>query len=447
MEAQQYWHSVTLDRDNCKGCTNCLKQCPTQAIRIQGGKAKILKERCIDCGECIRVCPYHAKKAVTDGLDLIKNYKYSVALVAPAFYGQFSKTEDCNLILSSLLLLGFDHVYDVAKAAQEISKMTRKMLENGELLKPAISSACPAVRRLIEVRFPNLIDHVIPLRSPMELAAESALKEAEEKTGLAPEEIGIFFISPCAAKATSVKTGAMVKKSFVNGVISLKEVYLRLAKRISSIEDVKELSDVGRLGLLWATSGGEAAATGAERCVSVDGIHNVIKVLEDMEDEKLSDIDYVETLACPGGCVGGPLVAENNFVARSRIERISNSLPDEVGGISNDITRSWYKAPVYRPVMKLNDDIGTAMQMARDIEDIAGRLKGLDCGSCGSPSCRALAEDIVRGYAKETDCIFVMRERLSELLNHIVSNSIDVPVDIIKGYEDQIKKGREDIGE
>jgi len=65
---EKYWHSVTLDRDLCKGCTNCLKPCPTQAIRVQNGKAKILKERCIDCGECIRVCPYHAKKAVTDGL-------------------------------------------------------------------------------------------------------------------------------------------------------------------------------------------------------------------------------------------------------------------------------------------------------------------------------------------------------------------------------------------
>ena len=157
MDVQRYWHSVTLERDLCKGCTNCLKQCPTQAIRVQGGKAKILKERCIDCGECIRVCPYHAKRAVVDNFEQLKNYKYTVALVAPAFYGQFSKTEDCDLILSSLLLLGFDHVYDVAKAAQEISKVTRKLLAEGKILKPAISSACPAVRRLIEFRFPSII--------------------------------------------------------------------------------------------------------------------------------------------------------------------------------------------------------------------------------------------------------------------------------------------------
>ncbi|MBE5039988.1 [Fe-Fe] hydrogenase large subunit C-terminal domain-containing protein [Ructibacterium gallinarum] len=435
MEKEPYWHSVTLDRDTCKGCTNCLKQCPTQAIRIQNGKAKILKERCIDCGECIRVCPYHAKKAVTDGFERLEEYQYTVALVAPAFYGQFSRTEDCNLILTSLLQLGFDDVYEVARGAQEISAATREFLKSGELMKPAISSACPAVSRLIAVRFPNLINHIIPLRSPMELSAEAARKEAVEKTGLLPEEIGLFFISPCAAKATAVKDGLTVKKSEVDGVISIKDVYLRLAQKIGNIKEVKHLSCAGSLGALWATSGGEANATRAERRISVDGIHNVIKVLEDIEDDKLIDIDYVEALACPGGCVGGPLAAENNFVARSRIKRMSKSLPEEQGSIPDSIRRTWDEAPVYRPILKLNDDLGTAMQMAMKIEEILEHFPGLDCGSCGSPSCRALAEDIVRGYAQETDCIFVMRERLRELLRHVSENNIQLPPEVLKGWK------------
>ena len=158
-----------------------------------------------------------------------------------------------------------------------------------------------------------------------------------------------------------------------------------------------------------------------------------------MEDEKLLDIDYVEVLACPGGCVGGPLAAENNFVAKARIERMSKTRPREMGSIPDSITRGWQKAPEYRPVMKLDEDFGTAVQMAKDIDEIAERLRGLDCGSCGSPSCKALAEDIVRGYAKETDCIFVMRERLSELLQHVTSNNIEVPSEILEGYEDEIK--------
>ncbi len=432
---QSYWHSVTLDRDACRGCTNCLKQCPTQAIRIQHGKAKILKERCIDCGECIRVCPYHAKQAVTDKLACLKDYKYTIALVAPAFYGQFSRTEDCDLILTALLEIGFDDVFEVARGAQEISMATRELLAGQELLKPAISSACPAVSRMIAVRFPNLINHIVPLRSPMELSAQAAKEEAMKKTGLQMKEIGVFFISPCAAKATAVKDGITVRESYVDGVISMKEVYLRMAQQIGSVQEVKKLSKAGSLGALWATSGGEAKGSKAIRSISVDGIHNVIKVLEDIEDDKLSDIEYVEALACPGGCVGGPLAAENNFVAQSRIKRLCRELPEENETIPPEIPRLWDGAPVYRPVMELNKDLGKAMEMAMAIEELAERLPGLDCGSCGSPSCRALAEDIVRGYAQETDCIFVMREQLKELLDHVKKNHISIPQEMLEGWE------------
>lgn len=174
-----YWHSVTLDKDTCKGCTNCLKRCPTQAIRIQNGKAKILKERCIDCGECIRVCPYHAKKAVTDGFDILEQFKYTVALVAPTYCSQFSKAENIDLMLTVLKRIGFDDVYEVARGAELASIKTRELLKSGELLKPTISSACPAVVKLIAVRFPNLINNIIPLRSPMELAAEKARRSAD----------------------------------------------------------------------------------------------------------------------------------------------------------------------------------------------------------------------------------------------------------------------------
>ncbi len=416
MANEKYWHSVMLERDLCKGCTNCLKQCPTYAIRIQQGKAKILKERCIDCGECIRVCPYHAKKAATDKFDMLDKFKYKIALVAPAFLGQFTKAEDCNTILTALTDIGFDSVFEVAVGAQEISRKTRELLKENKLQKPAISSACPAVCKLIAVRFPDLIQNIIPLKSPMEVSAEAARIEAVNKTGLKPEEIGIFFISPCAAKATAVKDERIVKKSNVDGVISIKDTYLKLAQKISIINEVKDISHAGRVGTLWATSGGEAQATEAPRCVAVDGIHNVIKLLEDIEDGKLPNTDYVEALACPGGCVGGPLTAENSFVARARIERICKKMPDESGNVDNSVERMWDGPPAYSPVMKLNEDINIAMQMAIRIEEIVDELPGLDCGSCGSPSCRTLAEDIVRGYASEDDCIFKLREKYSRLM-------------------------------
>ena len=100
------------------------------------------------------------------------------------------------MILTALLQLGFDDVFEVARGAQEISMATREILKGKDLPKPMISSACPAVSRMIAVRFPNLINNIMPLRSPMELSAEAARREAVEKKGLNPEEVGVFFISP-----------------------------------------------------------------------------------------------------------------------------------------------------------------------------------------------------------------------------------------------------------
>ena len=177
-----YTHSVTLDKDLCQGCINCIKRCPTEAIRVRNGKARILKERCIDCGECIRVCPHHAKKVVCDVLEDYSHFKHLVALPAPSLYAQFNNLHDTETVLAGLLDIGFDSFYEVARAAELVSDATKKIL--GNMPKPVISSACPAVVKLIKVRFPELVDHVLPVVSPMELAARLAKAELTEKLGL-----------------------------------------------------------------------------------------------------------------------------------------------------------------------------------------------------------------------------------------------------------------------
>ena len=108
MEQPTYYHSVMLEREKCKGCTTCLKHCPTEAIRVYGGSAHIIKERCIDCGACIQRCPYHAKVAVTDPLSKILDYKIKVALPAPTLYGQFKGLKDIGRLLDALIAIGFD---------------------------------------------------------------------------------------------------------------------------------------------------------------------------------------------------------------------------------------------------------------------------------------------------------------------------------------------------
>ena len=198
----KFYHSVRLDEALCKGCINCIKRCPTEAIRVRGGKASINNKFCIDCGECIRVCPHHAKHATYDKLDVMRQYEYTVALPAPSLYSQFNNLDDVNIVLNALIRMGFDDVFEVGAAAELVSEATRQYISEHEDQLPLISTACPSVVRLIRVRFPNLIPHLLPLNPPVEVAAVLAARRAMEQTGLPREQIGIMFISPCPVSYT-----------------------------------------------------------------------------------------------------------------------------------------------------------------------------------------------------------------------------------------------------
>lgn len=418
----KFFHSVTLDKDSCKGCINCIKRCPTEAIRVRGGKAQILSDRCIDCGECIRVCPHHAKKPIYDSLEVLEQFDYLIALPAPALYGQFNNLDDVDIVLNGLLAMGFDDVFEVAAAAELISDCTRKLLSEGLLKKPVISSACPAVTRLIRVRFPDLIENILPLIAPVELAARMARKKAMEETGLASGQIGVIFISPCAAKVTAVKMPLGTRKSEIDAVVAIKEVYPKLLSYMKQVEDSpEELTRSGRMGISWGSSGGEASALLNERYLAADGIENVIHVLENLEDEKFTDLDFVELNACSAGCVGGVLTVENPYIAKAKLKRIRKYRPVSCNRIEHVIPREakWEVPIQYEPVLQLDDNVFTAMQKLTELQEIESRLKGLDCGSCGAPTCHALAEDIVRGYASENDCIFRLKEYMQEIAHTI----------------------------
>ena len=423
MEKERLYHSVCLEADSCKGCTTCMRLCPTQAIRVQNGKARIIPERCIDCGECVRRCPYHAKKVGCDSFDMLKEFEYNVALPAPAFCGQFSKAVDINVILTGLKNIGFDDVFEVARGAEIITAKAKELIAQKGREKPVISSACPAVVRLIAVKYPSLADRILPLTSPMEAAAQMARREAKAKTGLPDEKIGVFFISPCPAKVTAVKQPIAIEKSAVSGVLSIKDVYMRLAHRLDKIQQVENLSHAGKSGVRWARSGGEAEALGVEKYIAVDGIHNVSKILEELEDEKLKDIDFIEALACNSGCSGGALTVDNDFVANSRIRRLAEQLEDKEAIPDSELDLFWDKMIEYKPLPPLDKDVAVAMRKMQMLNEIYDRLPRLDCGSCGSPNCREFAEDIVRGKAQERDCIFRLREKIEMLAKEITEIS------------------------
>lgn len=415
---QTYEHSVLLDQSKCTGCTTCLRHCPTEAIRIKDGHAVINSGRCIDCGECIRVCPHKAKKAVCSKLESMDRFKWKIALPAPTLYGQFDNLDDIDYVLGGLLNIGFDDVYEVSKAAELVSAYTRLYLKTDGINKPAISSACPVVMRLIALRYPSLNDNIIHMLPPMEVAArlarEKALKNHPE---LKPEDIGVCFISPCPAKASYVKNGFADYKSQVDEVVSISDIYFLLINAMNRETPIETLSESGMIGIGWARSGGEATAIFNENYLAADGIENVNRILDQIENGNIPHLEFVELNACTGGCVGGVLTMQNPFIAKARLQTLRRYLPvsqNFLNGEDSKYIPDYYlfnDVAEYQPIARLSDSMAESMRMMADIQKLRETLPGIDCGSCGAPTCRAFAEDVVKGTAKLEDCLIKLHKK------------------------------------
>ncbi|WP_346355883.1 [Fe-Fe] hydrogenase large subunit C-terminal domain-containing protein [Azotosporobacter soli] len=432
----EYFHSVRLISERCKGCVSCIKRCPTEAIRIRGGKAKITESRCIDCGECIRYCPNRAKTAVTDSLADIKRYPHNVALPAPSLYSQFEAQVTVDAILCGLLSLGFDEVFDVAVGAEVVTTAIRELLQHKQVKRPLISSACPAVVRLIQVKFPELIDHLVPFEAPVEIAARMVREEYARRTGRPQDELGVWFITPCPAKLTAIRQPLGDLPSNISGAISIADIFGELRRVIlQKPAAVAKCRRASWAGMGWAVAGGETEAAGVLNTLVVHEIHSISNVLEQVAMGKLKDIDYVEALACAGGCIGGPLMVENRFVAEHRMRNrlaVGKRLQPqpELPLAPEDLVQRGTLEP--RPIMRLDEDISKALYKVEQMERTLERLPGLDCGSCGSPTCKALAEDIVQGQASEMDCIFKLRERVHELAKEMMGLAEKLPPSLDK---------------
>lgn len=414
----QYLHSVTLDVARCKGCTNCIKRCPTEAIRVRDGHAIIKQENCIDCGECIRLCPYKAKKAIYDKFEDFADYKYKIALPAPALYGQFDELDDVDEILTAILRCGFDAVFEVSRAAEIITEYSRRYMEREDLPRPIISSACPAIVRLIGLRFSSLADNLLPIMPPIEYAARLARKEAlEAHPELTDDDICVLFISPCPAKISYIKNPIGVEKTAVTGALAISDFYFKIRSERKNVKNPLPISRTGIIGLNWAGTGGEATSLLSGKYLAADGIENCINVLDEIENGTIKDLDFVEFNACNGGCVGGTLNVENPYIAKARLRSLRKYLPisrNRVDGtdVSEDVfaDKDFFENTCGASAA----DRMEAIKRMSQAEAIYRGLPHLDCGSCGAPNCQALAQDIINGEATEADCLIKLRDTLNK---------------------------------
>jgi len=401
-----------------------MRECPTEAIRVRDGKAQISENRCIDCGNCFIVCPSRAVFVKQDDFEEIFKYPHRVALIPAVFLGQFKNDISVSRIYAILNEIGFQNVIETEITTPVYTEAKNKM-ERENSNKPLISTYCPAIVRLIQVKFPGLVDNLIPIKAPIDLTA-MYIRRKLEKDGCKPDDIGIFYVTPCAAKIAAVKSPVGEEKSNVDGVINMDSLYNRVYKKIKEQgHDYKEVKlPIAQLtsdSILTSLTNGERRLSISEHSLSIDGIENVIEFLEKVENDEVEDVDFLELRACDQSCPGGILTYNNRFLtcermfARARYvagkERRgemtrAKEVEDERQYLLDNIQVSEIEA---RSMLSLDSDISKALEKMNKINEYKRLLPQIDCGICGAPSCDALAEDIVTRNCNLTDCIFIQR--------------------------------------
>ena len=416
-----YTHSIQIDRGKCIGCSHCMRVCSTQAIRIVEGYAVIQPERCVDCGECYRVCPQKAIYARDDGLAFMRDDAYKIALVPSVFIGQFPSDYSATEVLEAVKSCGFDEVCEVERAVDFMKEAYGTYADN-HIARPVISSYCPAVVRLIQVLYPSLTPHIMLLKAPHDIAA-LYLRLSKEKQQDDPRKRFIYYVTPCAAKTVAARAPVGEAASPIDGTINMKEVYNKTVATLLGRKERggrKHVADMSPDSVCWSLSGNEKHYFPG-RSLAIDGMENVIEFLEKLESGHLSDIDFLELRACDQGCAGGILCPGNRFLTVERLEHRQKRLQmlkDQQGGeVDNRLMRYRQQLqplsrvdPVHpRDGLLLDEDMEKALIKLQRIRRLMTYFPGFDCGACGAPSCRSLAEDIVQGKASISHCVFVQR--------------------------------------
>ncbi len=395
---------LCLERDLCCGCTHCLRVCPTEAIRIRRGKAEVIRHRCIECGRCLGACPRGAWKVPADSPEEISQGK-SAALLDPAVFWQFGPS--FRNVPAAVQEMGFARVEDLGGILEGYTAAGREYLAGQDRPRPAISSFCPAVAQLIQVKFPSLLENLMPILSPYEMAFPDPHPSDEANA----EEV--YAVVPCLAQASLVRR--LSPKNTIGGVIALADAFNPIKARLPRKESPgAQGSEQGLsyLGLKWAAAGAESEALGVGNVLIVDGIHQVSRVLNLAESGLLDAVSFIEPWACETGCLGGPLNVENPFVARYHLSGWARGAAEKRERPEAKPWESLKRPPLNaRPGMRLDANLKKAMEKLARIDEVVKKFPGLDCGSCGCPSCLALAEDVVQGRARVGDCIHRRRRK------------------------------------
>ena len=398
----------------------CMRSCPTQAIRIRDHKAVISEDLCVDCGTCLSVCPSNAITTITDPLDAFSHFKYKVVVPTAVLYSQFDASIHPYIIQLALKEIGFNEVSDMNFSTTVLAHVLMKYLNNYQGRLPLISSHCPSLLRLIQVKYPDLVEQIIPLDVPREVTARELRKQLPQKLGLKPEEIGIFYIAPCPAKVVSTRQPAEKAKSWFDGVVSIRDVFSLIYPHVLAIKekfDPAEVPEDFSFTTGWSRLGNIIKYTKMENWMAVSGLSHLMKVLDDIENSRLRNVDFLEAMTCMLGCISGSFTVENAYVARANIikQRMKYETPVEFDPVEveQNFEKGYYffENPILpRPTKYFDTDLETSIKRMKERDRVYQKLPKIDCGCCGAPTCLAFAEDFVRGEVELTDCILLLKK-------------------------------------
>ncbi len=350
-------NQVYINRDLCVECGLCVKACHFGAIIIrerpcskacgvgaispsEDCSARIDYEKCIECGACISACPFGAisdRSDIVRVIRMLKDRERKIhALVAPSVVGQFGPMVEWTALEKGLKELGFDGVFPVAIGADMVAEReSQELIERRTHSDDVIfNSCCPAFKRLVNLKFPELSNGISSTPSPMLVAAE-VIKEKDR-------DVRCVFIGPCVGKkGEALKEG----DGLIDAVLTFEEMAALLVAagiNLAQMDAKAESQDreASSRGIGFCKAGGVADAISSHiesirpdlqvRTESVCGVDNCIKMLKLISKGGIQ-ADFLEGMACDEGCIGGPGRLVDAKVSSRALQRLFKARGDANG--------------------------------------------------------------------------------------------------------------------